>query len=65
MTALESLPPGREVHFHVAELTHVDHACLELIAGFRDRYASQGGEVVVEWDELLSRYHGSEPARGG
>lgn len=59
---LESLPEGREVHLHVAELTHVDHGCLELIAGFRDRYASQGGKVVVEWDELLSRYHGNEPA---
>ena len=57
---LESLPPGREVHLHVAGLSNVDHACLELIASFRDRYAAQGGTVVVEWDELLKRYPGTE-----
>lgn len=58
---LESLPPGEEVHLHVAPLRNVDHACLELIAGFRDRYEAKGGSVVVEWNELLSRYSGSEP----
>jgi len=57
---LESIPRGREVHLHVAKLSNVDHACLELIAGFRSRYESQGGKVVMEWDELLSRYDGSD-----
>lgn len=57
---LESVPPGQEVHLHVANVSHVDHACLELLTGFRDRYQGHGGTVEVEWDELLQRYDGAD-----
>lgn len=53
--ALESLPAGRKVRLHVGGLTHVDHACIELLKSFQERYEGEGGEVVVDWDVLDAR----------
>jgi len=54
---LEELPRNLEVHVHVDELEYVDHACLELLAGFEERHP---GGVVVEWHELT---HRAQPRR--
>lgn len=58
---LETLGDGKEVHLHLRELRYIDHACMELLGGFIERYEKTGGHVVVEWDEVLRRYHGRPP----
>lgn len=62
--ALEAMPPGMEVHVHIEDLDHVDHACLELLSSFEKLQASTGGQLIVEWHQLADRYtRGSAPAR--
>ena len=55
--ALESLPPGPERHIHFEKLHHIDHACLDLIGHFKKQQEMIGSTVIVELDELESRYH--------
>jgi MFS superfamily sulfate permease-like transporter len=54
--ALESVPPGLEVHVLIDQLSHIDHACIELLSSFEKRQNATGGEVVLEWRELHQRY---------
>lgn len=54
---LSSLPPGREVHLFLSGLNHIDHACLEHLLGWEEAYLAKGGEVFVEWDHLVARFH--------
>ena len=53
--ALESLPPGPERHVHVEHLSYIDHACIDLIANYKNQQEKLGHRVVVELDELESR----------
>ena len=55
--ALEQLPPGRIVRVHVEHLSYIDHACLELLSSWEEQYRSTGGQFIVEWQELVDRYH--------
>jgi MFS superfamily sulfate permease-like transporter len=59
--ALESIAEKQKVHIHLGALQHVDHACIELISEFQRRYESNGGKVVVEWEELMGRYEPPAP----
>jgi MFS superfamily sulfate permease-like transporter len=54
---LERAPAGSEIHIHIEHLDHIDHACLELIANWEKQQATAGTTVVLEWDELMLRYH--------
>lgn len=56
-TELESVPDDRELHVHIDQLDHIDHACLELLSSWDTRRTSEGKPgMVVEWDELTERY---------
>ena len=55
--ALEGLPPEAEVHFHLGNLTYVDHACMELVEDWRKRHP---GVVVLELDHLEERAAGPQ-----
>lgn len=55
--ALEAVPGDRELHVHIDGLDHIDHACLELLSNWkRRREAEDAPGMVVEWNELTSRY---------
>lgn len=54
---LRSLPPRREVHLFMSGLNHIDHACLEHLMGWEELYIGQGGQVFIEWDHLITRFH--------
>ena len=54
---LAAVPARREVHLFLSGLNHIDHACLEHIMGWEELYIQQGGEVYVEWDHLIRRFH--------
>jgi hypothetical protein len=47
---------------HIVDLDYIDHACLDLLGGWDRQYAATGGSVVIEWDELSSKYHARRPA---
>lgn len=55
--ALGRVPEEREVHLHLNHLDYVDHACLELLSTWSERYERRGGDVIVEWEELSGLYH--------
>jgi MFS superfamily sulfate permease-like transporter len=62
--ALEALPPGAEVHLHLEHLSYIDHACFDLIRDWeRQREASAGGTLVLQWQELEQRTHGRQARR--
>jgi MFS superfamily sulfate permease-like transporter len=46
--ALESIPPGAEVHLKLDGLGYIDPACRELIANWRDQHVATGGSLVLE-----------------
>lgn len=55
--ALDDVPLDRELHVHIDRLDHIDHACLELLSGWKRRRESSGAPgMVVEWNELAERY---------
>lgn len=53
--AFESIPPGREVHVRCDDLIYIDHACMELLAGWRDQYGKTGGRVELYESRPLPR----------
>lgn len=56
-SALDEVPPERELHVHIDRLDHIDHACLQLLSSWSRRRESEGlPGMVVEWDELTERY---------
>lgn len=55
--ALDETPEDRELHVHIDELDHIDHACLQLLSSWNQRRESEGlPGMSVEWDELTERY---------
>lgn len=62
-TELEELPDAQCVHIHIEELGNIDHACIELLTGWKKQYTMNGGEVFLEWDGMMKRYGSlTEPA---
>jgi MFS superfamily sulfate permease-like transporter len=54
--ALESIPPGYDVHLDIERVVHIDHACLDLIRSWKEQFESQGGVVVIEWADVEKRF---------
>jgi MFS superfamily sulfate permease-like transporter len=59
--ALEGLPEERTVHLHVGGVAYIDHACLELLNDWQERYASHG-EVIISWDDVEKKHNTVKPA---
>lgn len=57
-TALEKkVPHDVELHVSIQELNYVDHACLELLEGWAEKYEAEGGRLFIEWESLHGKYH--------
>jgi MFS superfamily sulfate permease-like transporter len=52
---LEGLPPDTEVHVHLEQLAHLDHATMELLATWEGDHRERGGRVVIDWDDVHRR----------
>jgi MFS superfamily sulfate permease-like transporter len=50
--AFEQLPRGARVHLQVHDLSYIDHACLDLLASWEKDLRADGGELVLDWEEL-------------
>jgi MFS superfamily sulfate permease-like transporter len=59
--ALESIPSGKEVVLHVGGLAYIDHACMDLLRQWQERYERKGGHTTVAWDDLELRHTGARP----
>lgn len=53
---LEELPARHQVHLFLKGLRQIDHACLEFLMSWEERYYLNGGEVSIEWDDLIQRF---------
>lgn len=53
--ALESLPSSATIHIHVAEVSFIDHACLDLLTNWKQQHQQLGGQLVLDWDSLTAR----------
>ena len=53
--ALEKLPTGCEVHFHLDGLLYIDQACIEALSNWERKRIDQGASVIVEWEELMAK----------
>ena len=60
---LDALPHQVEVRVHVAELSYVDHACLDAISNWSAKRNEKGAKTVVEWTELLAKYRSPASAK--
>ena len=54
--ALESIPAETTVRIDIDRLRYIDHACLDLINGWRKQHAAGNGQALVSWDDLRQRY---------
>jgi MFS superfamily sulfate permease-like transporter len=60
-SAFERLPRGARVHLHVNALSHIDHACLDLLSNWEQALSADGGKLRLDWDTL----HGLFRERNG
>jgi len=60
---LEQIPGDSEVHVDFQHLTHIDHACLDLLLNWAKQHEGQGGRLVIDWDSLHATFHG-QPRSG-
>lgn len=62
---LDRVPKNRELHVHLEALSYIDHACLDLIMQWEKRHESNGGRLVIDWEQLTALFRRSEPGNGG
>jgi MFS superfamily sulfate permease-like transporter len=55
---LETVPPGSTVHVPLANLSYIDHSCLELLEEWGRANAAQGSRLIIEPRGLKRRLEG-------
>ncbi|MCB5186926.1 SulP family inorganic anion transporter [Methylobacillus caricis] len=60
VSVLDRLEAGRDIHVQFDDLEYIDHACIELLNGWQKQYEMTGGQVTIEWDSLINKYHSRE-----
>jgi len=62
---LETVPRGAQLHVHIENLQHIDHACLDALHDWQKQQEKFGSTMVVEWADLVARYGGPAPPQAG
>jgi len=57
---LERVPPNVELHVDFEHLSHIDHACLDLLMNWAKQHEATGGTLVIDWESLRANIH-NEP----
>ncbi len=52
---LQTVPPNTELHVHFEELSHIDHACLDLLMKWEKQHEATGGSLVIDWESLTAK----------
>lgn len=56
--ALDGIPPGTTLHVPLANLSYIDHSCLELLEDWGRANAANGSTLVIESRRLKRRVEG-------
>jgi MFS superfamily sulfate permease-like transporter len=62
---LDTIPAGTDLHVHIQQLQHIDHACMDALHAWQTRHESLGAKLFVEWDSLVEKHHGARAAKAG
>lgn len=54
--ALEQVPANTELHIHFENMSHIDHACLDLLMNWEKQHEATGGSLVVDWESLTAKF---------
>ena len=54
--ALQAIPPNTELHVHIENLGHIDHACLDLLMKWEKQHEATGGSLVIDWESLTAKF---------
>ncbi len=54
--ALQAILPNTELHVHFEDLTHIDHACLDLLMKWEKQHEATGGSLVIDWESLTAKF---------
>lgn len=46
---IESIEHGKQVEINFEKLHSIDHACIDLLIDWSNRYMDKGGKVVIDW----------------
>lgn len=57
VAALQTFPANTELHVHFEGLTHIDHACLELLMNWETQHEAAGGTLVIDWESLTAKFY--------
>ncbi|MFD2646007.1 SulP family inorganic anion transporter [Pseudomonas japonica] len=63
--ALDGVPPGTTLHVPLANLSYIDHACLELLEDWGRANAGSGSRLMIESRRLKRRVEGRLRTTGG
>ncbi len=61
---LQEVPPSTELHVHIEELGHIDHACLDLLMNWEKQHEATGGSLVIDWDTLTAKFRQFKTSNG-
>ena len=53
---LESVSDSAELHVDFQHLSHIDHACLDLLMNWAKQHEGTGGKLVIDWSSLHGRF---------
>lgn len=54
---LERVPHNVELHVDFEHLSHIDHACLDLLMNWAKQHEGSGGTLVIDWESLHANFH--------
>lgn len=60
-SVLDSIPPGANVQVDMKRMSYIDHSCLTLLTNWRDQHRATGGDLILDWEALLSRFRNVRP----
>ena len=60
--SLERVPGDVELHVELAQLGHIDHACLDLLMNWGKQHEGTGGTLVIDWESLQAYFQSGPDA---
>ncbi|MCL6503324.1 MAG: STAS domain-containing protein [Pirellulales bacterium] len=55
-SVLEHVPQDGTLHVELEDLKLIDHACLELLLNWQQRYGHQGARLMLDWSSIAEKY---------
>lgn len=53
---LENLPPKQNINIIFEQINLIDHAIIDLLVGWSNRYIKRGGKVLIDWNHVKRIY---------